>query len=208
MFAAVNITHSPWTTLPNGRKAGHRRLRILDELLRGERLSQRDLARRLNISAAFLNRCLHEMEQAGFIEVVDRGVRPFLYRVTAEGKHFRRHQVYRRYHSIAVRFANLERRICTRLIKLKENGVRRIVCYGTGDVMEIAQRCAASVGLQVIGAVDEDREKQVSLPNGLLVHAPSAIEWLKPDAVVLTGYTSSEAPDGSSAPSGTLIVHL
>jgi DNA-binding MarR family transcriptional regulator len=169
-----------------------RKLRILEEIMRGTRVSQRDLARKLNISAAFLNRCLHDLEHMGYVEVSDRGVRPFLYRITSEGERFRRALLYRRYNSIIARFLHLERRIHVRLVRLKEMGVRRIVCYGAGEMMDLTRKCADEVGLEIVAGVDDDLTKHNSNENGVLILAPSSFESLDADAVLFTGLVHGE----------------
>ncbi len=149
------------------------------------------------MSAAFLNRCLHELERAGYLQVTDRGVRPFLYNITADGESYRRDLTYRHYQSVISRFLNLERKISAQLVKLREMGVRRIVCYGAGDVMEIACTCADKIGLEVVGVVDDHPEQHRASRNGFFICPPSEIDALRPDAVVFTSFRNG-APDAAS----------
>lgn len=183
-----------------------RKLQVLEEITRGHRLSQRDLARRLNVSAAFLNRCIHELEQSGYVQVLDRRVRPFLYVVTADGERFRRGEIQSRYDAIITRFSRLERHVNVRLAKLKSVGACTVVCYGVGDLMDLVRRFAPGNGLEVIAAVDEDINKQRSLRNGVAIHAPDALEWLKPDAVIITDVRTNSSCITANSNSGSLIV--
>jgi len=53
------------------------RQRLIVELQRGSNVSQRALARRLGVALGTVNRLLGDMVEAGYIEVCNRGVRPF-----------------------------------------------------------------------------------------------------------------------------------
>jgi predicted transcriptional regulator len=161
------------------------KLKIIDEALRGHRASQRDLAKRLNISVAFLNRYLRELEAAGCLTVVDRGVRPFLYSVTQTGRRFRRQLIYRRYNQIVGRFHQLERRICARLAKLKTSGVTRVVCYGTGDIVKVTHRCAEAVGLEVVGTLSSEIDGNTGKSMRLRPPQSAAFELFSADAVLI-----------------------
>ena len=165
----------------------------MEQFVRGERISQRKLAERLNISVALLNRCVRELERRGYVRVADRQVRPFLYQLTPEGESFRLTETYHRHNWIVVRFTRLERRVRARMAKLKADGVNTIVCYGAGEILLLAQRCAESIGLQVIGAVDDDQAKHYVVTNGFQIQPPSALDTLQPDAVLLTN-TGGNAP--------------
>ena len=58
--------------------------------------------------------------------------------------------------------------------------------------MEATNRVASGVGLQVVGVVDDDPTKQGQRKGGLVVSAPSAINELEPDAVLITTLRHAE----------------
>jgi len=156
------------------------------ELQRGSNISQRVLARRLGVAVGTVNRLLNDLADAGFVEVFDRGVRPFAYRVTGDGERYQRPLSLEQYSTALISLRTHEDRIRTVLGELKDRGLRRVVFYGAGDVMEATHRVACQVGLQVVGVVDDDASKQGSHKAGLLVQPPSAINTLEPDAVLVT----------------------
>ncbi len=59
--------------------AGFPELLILDELQQSSSVSQRALVGRLGMAVSALNWHLHKMIKAGYIELSNRGVRPFAY---------------------------------------------------------------------------------------------------------------------------------
>ena len=126
------------------------------------------------------------MVQAGYVRVPNRGVRPFAYRVTDDGERYQRKLSLEHYSWVLGSLRRLEQRIRSTLCELQHRGVRRVVFYGAGDVMEATCRVASGVGLQVVGVVDDDPAKHGLRKGGLVVEPASAINDLEPDAVLIT----------------------
>ena len=118
---------------------GELRQLLIVELQRGSNVSQRTLARRLGVAVATVNRLLNDMVDAGYVEVSDRGVRPFAYRVTGAGARYQRRLSLEQYSSVLSSLRRLEQRIRSTLCELKDRGVKRVVFYGAGQVMEIGR---------------------------------------------------------------------
>jgi DNA-binding MarR family transcriptional regulator len=165
---------------------------LIVELQQGSNISQRALARRLGIAVGTVNRILNDMVRAGYVRVPDRGVRPFAYRVTDDGERYKRRLSLEHYSWVLGSLRRLEQRIRSALSELKDRGVKRVVFYGAGEVMEATYRVASGVGLDVIGLVDDDATKQGLRKAGLLVEPPRAINELRPDAVLITTLRHAE----------------
>ena len=174
------------------RPNGELRELLIVELQRGSNISQRALARRLGVAVGTVNRLLSDMVEAGYVQVFNRGVRPFAYKVTNDGERYQRRLSLEQYSSVLGRLRRLEERIRATLCELKSRGVERVVFYGAGDVMEATYRVASAVGLQVVGVVDDDLTKQGTRNTGLVVAPPSAIDEMEPDAVVITTLRHAE----------------
>ncbi len=168
------------------------RQQLIVELQRGSHVSQRALARRLGVAVGTVNRLLSDMVEAGYVQVFNRDVRPFAYRVTDDGQRYQRRLGLEHYSWVLGSLRRLEQRIRAKLLELRSRGVERVVFYGAGDVMEATNRVASGVGLQVVGVVDDDPTKQGLRKGGLVVHAPSAINDLEPDAVLITTLRHTE----------------
>jgi DNA-binding MarR family transcriptional regulator len=162
------------------------RQRLIAELQRGSNVSQRALARRLGVAVGTVNRLLSDMVEAGYVQVFNRDVRPFAYRVTDDGQRYQRRLGLEHYSWVLGSLRRLEQRIRSKLRELKSRGVERVVFYGAGDVMEATYRVASGEGLQVVGVVDDDPTKQGARKGELVVEPPSAINELEPDAVLIT----------------------
>ena len=139
-----------------------------------------------------VNRILNDMVQGGYVRVFDRGVRPFAYQVTDDGRRYQRRLGLEHYSWVLGSLQRLEQRIRSTLRELKSRGVKRVVFYGAGDVMEATYRVASGVGLRVVGVVDDDATKRGLRKAGLVVRPPSAINELEPDAVLITTLCHAE----------------
>jgi len=168
------------------------RQQLIVELQRGSNVSQRALARRLGVAVGTVNRLLSDMVEAGYVQVFNRDVRPFAYRVTDDGQRYQRRLGLEHYSWVLGSLHRLEQRIRAKLLELRSRGVERVVFYGAGDVMEATNRVASGVGLQVVGVVDDDPTKHGLRKGSLVVSAPSAINELEPDAVLITTLRHAE----------------
>ena len=166
--------------------AGLRELPILDELQKGSNISQRAIANRLDLAVGVVNQCLRTMIRHGYIEVADRGVRPYAYRITRPGQRYRRRLSHDHYRWVLGNLRVVERRITAALGELKQRGAKRVVFYGAGDVMEQAHRVATALGLDVVGVVDDEVSMRGLTRAGLVVEKPAKIGRLAPDAIVIT----------------------
>lgn len=165
-----------------------RQLLILEELDRRDNVSQRALAGRLGLAVSLVNRQLKELLAMGYIQVVDTGVRPYAYVLTPLGRDHRHHLSHQHYRSVLGSFHEMKARIRRRLEVIRARGVRRLVFYGGGEVMEVTYPLAKALGLEVIGVVDDDPRKCEVRPGAISVEAPSAISELDPDAVLITTF--------------------
>ena len=161
---------------------------ILDEVHRGSNISQRVVADRLGMAVGAVNRHLHDMIEAGYLEVANRNVRPFAYKLTISGKQYRQMLSHEHYSWVLGNLRAVEERISSALRELKTRGVTRVVFYGAGEVMEVTYRLSKVLGLQVLGVVDDDFARHGLMKDGLLVEAPGTINQLAPDAVVITTF--------------------
>lgn len=181
-------------------------LLILDEVGRGGHVSQRELAERVGTALGAVNRHLHRMASAGYIEVRDRQVRPFAYRLTESGQHYMRQLRHEHYDQVLGTFKAVEERIQARLRALRQTEARRVVFYGAGELMEVAYRASRLVGIEVAGVVDDDPQKQGSTTDAGVVEPPGSIDRLVPEAVVIT--TIRYAPEIRSRLGASVNAHV
>lgn len=149
-------------------------------------MSQRTLGERLGMAASAVNGLIHQLLDDGHLEVVDRSVRPYAYRLTPDGRQYRRRLSHAHFQSVLGSFRRLQERIRRRLREIQDDGVQRLAFYGSGDVMEVTWPLAEALGLTVVGVVDDDPEKQGSERGGHVVRCPTTLAEMEPDGVLIT----------------------
>ena len=167
-------------------------LLLLKELAEAGHVSQRRLAERLGMGLGVVNRRIRASLDAGFIQIVDPSVRPYAYRLTRRGEDFRTSLRHRRFEGVVGELRELQQHIEERLTKLKKKGIRRLVFYGSGEVMELTLPLAEAQGFEMVGVVDDDPAKHGISRWGLAVGPPDAVLFLEPDAVLITTFRHAD----------------
>ncbi len=179
-----------------------RDLLLLKELAEAGHVSQRSLAERLGMGLGVVNRRIRALLDAAFIRIVDSSVRPFAYQLTRRGEGYRTRLRHRRYEGVMGELLELQRHIEERLAKLGGMGIRRLVFYGSGEVMELTLPLAELQGLEVVGLVDDDPAKHRILRGDLEVQPPDAIPSMEPDAVLITTFRHADEIKEKMDPEG------
>ncbi len=140
-----------------------RHLLVLEELERHDNVSQRALGERLGLAASLVNRLIRELLDQGHVEIVDRAVRPFAYRLTKEGREYRQRLNHQHFRAVMSSFRRLQQRVRRRLRELEGKGVERLVMVGAGDFAEALLR-------------DEKRHDEPREIVGLLTDDPAKLD--------------------------------
>jgi len=165
-----------------------RHLLLLEELGRHQNVSQRDLGEEVGMAASVVNRLIRELVSLGHVRVVNDRVRPFAYQLTGRGREYHHRMRYEHVQSVVGTFREVQERIRRRLREMEARGVRRVVLYGTGEVMEVTYPLAEELGLDVVGLVDDDTAKHGTRKRGHVICGAGSIPRLGPDAVLITTF--------------------
>lgn len=165
-----------------------RSLQLLEQISKDSSVSQRKLSQRLGVALGVTNACLKKMVNKGWVKAKGINHKRIAYYLTPKGfsekakltYHFLQHTI--RYYS------DLKNNISAKLTLLSKAGHRRIVCYGAGEVLEVAFIILNETNLKlfVLGIVDDDKNKQGKRIFGFEVQHPRIIQELKPDAVLIS----------------------
>lgn len=165
-----------------------RNLQLLEEISKDSAVSQRKLSQRLGVALGVTNACLKKMINKGLVKVKGVNHKRIAYYLTPRGfsektkltYHFLQHTI--RY------YTNLKDNINAKLSSLSQAGHKRIVCYGAGEVMEVAFIILneSNFELLVLAIVDDNVDKHGKKMFGFEVRPPQAIKELRPDAVLVT----------------------
>ena len=150
--------------------------RLLTEVEAGRGLSQRSLARNAGVALGLTNLLLRRLARRGLIEIVKIRPNRVRYVITAAGI-AEKARMTRAYLDYSLRFyAEARDRLRHSFATLSDgwpaDREKRIVFYGAGEVAEIGYVCLQETDLQLVGIVDEHRERPFF---GLPVHRPDRL---------------------------------
>ena len=166
-------------------------LRILEEIEKDSSLSQRQLSRKLNISLGLVNSFIKRLAHKGYFKITTIPRNRVAYILTPKGFAEKSRLTYE-FIQYSFRFYKRARsELKTLFTALEDDGVSRVVFYGAGDLAEIAYVSLKETGLELAGIVDDFKAGEKFL--GLNVMAPSTLEELAYDKIIVTSISSKDA---------------
>ena len=168
-----------------------RSLQILEELQGKESTSQRDLAKKLNISLGLANSFIKKLTKKGYIKITTVSRNRVKYMLTPQGFAEKSRLTYRfiryslKFYKQAI--GNLQ----AVLNDLEKKNVNRVVFYGTSELAEIAFLSLKATNIKLAGVIDEFRAGETFL--GHSIRSMDELRSLDYDRVILTVIESKEA---------------
>ncbi|MDA8106803.1 MAG: winged helix-turn-helix transcriptional regulator [Nitrospiraceae bacterium] len=168
----------------------YRSLLLLDEISKGEPLSQRDLSKRLNIALGLVNSYVKNLVSKGYITVKSVPAKRFAYFVTPKGFAEKTRLTYHHLQNFTNLYRGARSNLKTLFREMDESGIKRVVFAGTGEVAEIAYITLQETAMKLVGVVDTEVSEKKFF--GQKVKPLSAIEGMKYDCVIVTRYLERE----------------
>ncbi|WP_447972108.1 winged helix-turn-helix transcriptional regulator [Nitrospira sp. Kam-Ns4a] len=169
-----------------------RELRILAVLDEGRPISQHEVARRSGVGSTMAHHYIRRLIAQGLVAMTGKTNRTMRYAVTAAGRAYLE-TLGRHYAREMARLYRIAKQECRRrLLRLYERGLRRVVLFGAAETGELVCWAARETPIEVVGIVDNDRDRRRRGLGGLPVEAPEAIEAWRPDGVVITASRCAE----------------
>ena len=159
-------------------------LRLMGEVERNGSFSQRELARRLNLSLGLVNRFIKRLVSKGYFKVKTLPRNRVKYLLTPKGlaQKSRLTVEYLRY---SVNFyKEIKSLLVSRFREMEQKGIRRILFYGCGEVAELAFLYLQLTGIKLVGVLDNAHHGE-----GFFGHRIGRVNSLKAgkwDAVLIT----------------------
>jgi DNA-binding MarR family transcriptional regulator len=146
--------------------------------------SQRDLARRLNLSLGLVNRFLKRLVNKGYFKITTMPKNRVKYFLTPEGL-ARKSKLTVEYLRYSVNFYREVRALLLEKFReLEANQLRSILFFGTGEVAELAYLYMQLTDLRLVGIVDTSHKAKEFF--GLKVDGPSRLGHEDWDVILLT----------------------
>ena len=163
-----------------------RELLILLEIEKDPNISQSHLAQKVNLAPSMVNNYIKNLTRNGRVKMQGVNRRRTTYHLSPEGIE-RRGELLSTYMMEMLRlYRNAKGEFRQRLAKFYDEGLRRVVLYGAGETAFLVISVARDVGLEVVGVVDSDPQRQGNELAGRIIDSPGHIEEMHPDGVIIT----------------------
>ncbi len=167
-----------------------RTLKLLEEIEENHVQSQRELAKKLNISLGLVNSFIKRLAHKGFFKITTIPKNRVKYILTPEGAVEKTRLTYK-YIQHSYRFYKDARHKLRKLFqKLEAEGVGLIVFYGASDLAEIAYISLQETSIEMVAVVDMLKAGEQFL--GYLVLDPVYLSSLSFDRILVTSIESRE----------------
>ena len=168
-----------------------RYLQILEEIENSYSPSQRDLARKLNISLGLVNSFIKRLAKKGYVKVTTIPKNRVKYILTPQGFAEKSRLTYefiqyslRFYKKALVNIQDL-------LNEFERIGITKVVFYGANDLAEIAYISMKATNITLVGVIDDSKKGKTF--QGYTVKSLSELGALDFDRIIITSLDSKEA---------------
>lgn len=168
-------------------------LYLLDFLEENPALSQHKLSELLGVSSAQVNYYIDETIQRGWISKSGVSRKRMTYRVTVEGAKAKMHFLMESSVELVRLYSFVKRAIQNAIRQHVSNGLRRVVLFGASETGEVVSAALRSFPVEIVGVVDNDREKWGKPFEKWTVSSPDMIPEFKADGLVITSFACREA---------------
>ena len=133
----------------------YRDMHLLQELTDTPQVTQRELSKRIGIALGLTNLMLRRLIKKGYIKISGTKRSRIRYLITPTGILEKSRLTYEFVQYSLELYGRIRQSLRKQLEVLVQEGNRRIVLYGTGELAEIAFLTIREMGLEVVGVVAE-----------------------------------------------------
>ncbi len=160
-----------------------RDLVLLSELERDGNITQRSLASKLGVALGLTNLYIKRLARKGFVKVTTMPPHRIRYLLTPQGFAEKSRLTYLFMQYSLSHYREMRARLRGMLIDASNQGVKRVVIYGTGELAEMAYLSLREMNLTLVGFVDDGEvDTFLSYP----VWRASVLRQWEFDAVLVT----------------------
>ncbi len=157
----------------NGQKIenqdSYKSLLLLDEIAKGEPLSQRDISKKLNIALGLVNSYIKNLVSKGYVTISAIPAKRYAYYLTPKGFSEKTRLTYQLLQDYTNIYKEARRDFRKLFHALSVAGAKKVVFAGVDEVAEIAYLSLQEVDIELVGAFDDEKKgttffKTVVLP--------------------------------------------
>ncbi len=138
---------------------GQRDLLLLTEVERDGAVTQRSLATKLGVALGLTNLYLKRLARKGYIKITSIPAQRVRYLLTPQGFAEKSRLTYLYMQYSLSHYREMRARLRATLSLAAQQGMKRVVIYGTGELAEMAYLSLREMQLTVVGFVDDGREE-------------------------------------------------
>lgn len=139
----------------------YKSLLLLDEISKGESLSQRDLSKRLNVALGLVNSYIKNLVAKGYLRVSNISKNNCKYLLTPKGMSEKTRLTYHLLQDYNRIFREARRNFGQLFQELADDGIKKVIFAGVDEVAEIAYLSLQEFDIELAGVVDDDRAGKV-----------------------------------------------
>lgn len=162
-----------------------RDLRILEEVEKTPNLSQRALAKNLNVALGVANACIHTLVRKGMIKISGDNNRSITYHLTKKGLLHKSMLAMEWTKNTISFYREARQQVALKLTNLSDKGIKTVVLYGANELTEIAAIVASEAGIEILGIINNDDLNSKDNLLGVPIGDTKLIKDKKPDAVIV-----------------------
>jgi DNA-binding MarR family transcriptional regulator len=172
-------------------------LGVLSAVERNSRMTQRHLARELNIALGLTNAYLKRCAKKGFIKIRQIPLNRYAYYLTPRG-FAEKSRLTAEYLTVSLDFFRRARHDCTALMRACQGrGWQRIALYGAGELAEIAILSAQDAESEILCVIDAESGARNCAGRPIVRDFTAALERAGARGVDALVVTDSRAPQQS-----------
>jgi len=174
--------------------AKYKRYLLLSTIEKGDILTQREIAKKLNIAPSMVNMYLADCLNNGLVEKITNSKKDVKYHITDKGISEKK-TLNIEFLKSTLSVYNLAKNNITPLFdRLKKSNIKNIVFYGAGEVCDLLLHLIhadRTLDLNVLYLVDDNPIKQDTILSDTKVFNPTKLKEDDYDAVVISSYTNT-----------------
>jgi len=139
-------------------QGSYKSLQLLDEISKGEPLSQRDLSKKLNLALGLVNSYLKNLVSKGYVTISAIPAKRYTYYLTPKGFSEKTRLTYQLLQAYTNIYRDARRDFRKLFHDLSMSGATKVVFAGVDEVAEIAYLSLQEVDMELAGAFDDTKK--------------------------------------------------
>ena len=165
-------------------------LMLLDEISKGNPLSQRDMSKKLNIALGLVNSYIKNLIAKGYVNIKSIPSNKYAYCLTPKGFSEKSRLACHLLQDYTRIYREARGNLKKLFNELQKDGAQKIAFAGADEVAEIAYITLQETGMELTGIVDD--EKAGELFFGKYIAPLKSVENINYDYIVITSYLKKD----------------